>query len=184
MTFALYGALAGFMFALVIYMQTKLGYSAIKAGASLLPVSLVLLFFSSRVGALSSKLGPRYFLTFGPLIASLGIFLLINYKQGDSYLWFLLPRVLLFSIGLVLLVAPLTTTVMTSVEESSSGIASGINNAVSRIAGLVVIALLGLAGAGNVFRFSMILSAIFAASAGMISYLSIQNKAKPLKLKA
>jgi EmrB/QacA subfamily drug resistance transporter len=183
MTFAMYGALAGFMFALVIYMQTKLGYSAIKAGASLLPVSLVLLFFSSRVGALSSKLGPRYFLTFGPLIASLGMFLLIGYQRGDSYLWFLLPRVLLFSIGLTLLVAPLTTTVMTSVEDSSSGIASGINNAVSRIAGLVVIALLGLAGTGNVFHFSMTLCAIFAASAGVISYLTIKNKAKPLKIK-
>ena len=182
MTFAMYGALAGFMFSLVIYMQTKLGYSAIKAGASLLPVSLVLLFFSSRVGALSSKVGPRYFLTAGPLIASLGMFLLISYKPGDSYWLFLLPRVLLFSIGLVLLVAPLTTTVMTSVEDSSSGIASGINNAVSRIAGLVVIALLGLAGAGNVYRFSMTLCAILAAAAGLISYLMIQNKAKPLKV--
>ncbi len=184
MTFAMYGALAGFMFALVIYMQTKLGYSAIKAGVSLLPVSLMLLFFSSRVGKLSSKLGPRYFLTFGPLVASLGMFLLINYKPGDSYLWFLLPRVLLFSIGLVLLVAPLTTTVMTSVDETSSGIASGINNAVSRIAGLVVIALLGLAGTGNVYRFSMTLCAIFAAAAGVISYFTVQNRVKPLKLKA
>jgi EmrB/QacA subfamily drug resistance transporter len=182
MTFAMYGALAGFMFALVIYMQTKLGYSAIKAGASLLPVSLVLLFFSSRVGGLSSKIGPRYFLTAGPLIASLGMFLLINYKAGDSYWLFLLPRVFLFSIGLVLLVAPLTTTVMTSVEDSSSGIASGINNAVSRIAGLVVIALLGLAGAGSVYRFSMTLCAILAASAGLISYLTIQNKTKPDKV--
>jgi EmrB/QacA subfamily drug resistance transporter len=183
MTFAMYGALSGFMFALVIYMQTKLGYSAIKAGVSLLPLSLLLLFFSSRVGALSSRLGPRYFLTAGPLIASAGMFLLINYKPGDSYLWFLLPRVILFSIGLVLLVAPLTTTVMTSVDESSSGIASGINNAVSRIAGLVVIALLGLAGAGNVYRFSMILCACFAAAAGIVSFLTIQNKTTQLKVK-
>ena len=182
MTFAMYGALAGFMFALVIYMQTKLGYSAIKAGASLLPVSLMLLLFSSRVGGLSSKFGPRYFLTAGPLLAALGMFLLISYKPGDSYLWFLLPRVLLFAIGLVLLVAPLTTTVMTSVEDSSSGIASGINNAVSRIAGLVVIALLGLAGTGNVYRFSMVLCAVFAAAAGIISFITIQNRNRPLKV--
>jgi len=147
-------------------------------------VSFVLLLFSSRVGGLSSKLGPRYFLTAGPLIASLGMFLLVGYKPGDSYLWFLLPRVLLFSVGLVLLVAPLTTTVMTSVEESSSGIASGVNNAVSRIAGLVVIALLGLAGTGNIYRFSMILCGLFAAAAGILSFVSIQNKAKPLKVKA
>jgi nitrate/nitrite transporter NarK len=179
----MYGALAGFMFALVIYMQTKLGYSAIKAGISLLPVSIMLLLFSSRVGKLSSRLGPRYFLTAGPIITALAMFLLIGYKPGDSYLWFLLPRVVLFSIGLVLLVAPLTTTVMTSVDESSSGIASGINNAVSRIAGLVVIALLGLAGTGDVYRFSMTLCAIFAAAAGIISFLSIQNKTKPIKIK-
>jgi EmrB/QacA subfamily drug resistance transporter len=184
MTFAMYGALAGFLFSLVIYMQNKLGYSAIKAGVSLLPVSLMLLFFSSRVGALSTRIGPRLFLTAGPLIASLGMFLLIGYKSGDSYLWFLLPRVLLFSIGLVLLVAPLTTTVMTSVADTSSGIASGINNAVSRIAGLVVIALLGLAGTGNVYRFSMTLCAVFAAAAGVISFLMIQNPAKQIKPKA
>lgn len=183
MTFAMYGALAGFMFALVIYMQTKLHYSAIKAGLSLLPVSLVLLLFSSRVGGLSSKLGPRYFLTTGPLIAALGMFLLINYHGGDSYLLFLMPRVLLFAIGLVLLVAPLTTTVMTSVADSSSGIASGINNAVSRIAGLVVIALLGLAGSGNTYRFSLTLCACFAAAAGIVSFFTIQNKAKPLTIK-
>jgi EmrB/QacA subfamily drug resistance transporter len=184
MTFAMYGALSGFMFALVIYMQTKLGYSAIKAGLSLLPVSLVLLFFSSRVGGLSSKIGPRIFLTAGPLIAALGMFLLLGYKPGDSYWLFLLPRVLLFAIGLVLLVAPLTTTVMTSVQDASSGIASGINNAVSRVAGLVVIALLGLAGTGNVFRFSMALCAALAAAAGVISFFTIKNKAKPVAVKA
>ncbi|HSX18256.1 MAG TPA: MFS transporter [Candidatus Saccharimonadales bacterium] len=182
MTFGMYGALAGFMFSLVIYMQTKLGYSAIKAGASLLPVSIMLLLFSRRVGRLSSKYGPRLFMTIGPIVAAAGMFLLVDYRPGHSYLWFMLPRVLLFSIGLVLLVAPLTTTVMTSVEESSSGIASGINNAVSRIAGLIVIAILGLFGAGHIFRFSMILCGGLAAIAGVVSYLAIQNKPKPLKL--
>jgi len=182
MTFAMYGALAGFMFALVIYMQTKLGYSAIKAGASLLPVSIMLLLFSRKIGGLSSKYGPRLFMTAGPLIAAAGMLLLINYRAGHSYIWFLLPRVLLFSIGLVLLVAPLTTTVMTSVEESSSGIASGINNAVSRIAGLVVIALLGLSGADHVFKFSMVLCGLLALGAGIVSYLTIQNRPKPLKV--
>jgi EmrB/QacA subfamily drug resistance transporter len=183
MTFAMYGALSGFMFSLVIYLQTKMHYSSVKAGLSLIPVTIMLLLFSSKVGRLSYKYGPRLFMTVGPLIAALGIFLLAGYKNGDSYLTYLLPCVLLFGIGLVLLVAPLTTTVMTSVNESSSGIASGINNAVSRIAGLVVIALLGLAGTGNTFRFGVFLSSAMAAGAGIISFLVIQNvkKAAPAR---
>jgi hypothetical protein len=175
MTFAMYGALAGFMFSLVIYLQTKMGYSSILAGLSFLPVTAMLLFFSSKVGRLSGKYGPRLFMTAGPLIAAAGMIILLNYSPGDHFLTHLLPSVLLFSIGLTLLVAPLTTTVMTSVDESSSGIASGINNAVSRVAGLVVIALLGLAGAGSVFKFSIVLCATLAAGAGIASYLTIQN---------
>ena len=183
MTFAMYGALSGFMFVLVIYLQTKVGYSAIKAGASLLPVSILLLVFSSKFGALSSKYGPRYFMTVGPLIAATAMFLLADYSRGKSYLWFLLPRVILFGAGLVLMVAPLTTTVMTSVEESSSGIASGINNAVSRVASLIVIAVLGLFGSAHFFKFGIILSASMAATAGILSFFIIQNHARPLKVK-
>jgi EmrB/QacA subfamily drug resistance transporter len=175
MTFSMYGALAGLMFILVIYLQTKLGYSSIKAGLSLMPVTIVLLLFSKRVGKLSYKVGPRIFMTLGPIIAAIGMALLINFKPGDSYLLYLLPCVLVFAIGLTLLVAPLTTTVMTSVNESDSGIASGINNAVSRIAGLLVIALLGLAGASNTFRFGLTLCAAMAAAAGGIAYLTIRN---------
>jgi EmrB/QacA subfamily drug resistance transporter len=175
MTFAMYGALSGFMFSLVIYLQEKMHYSPIKAGLSLMPVTIMLLALSRRIGKLSYKLGPRLFMTIGPLVSAVGMILLLNYQAGDSYLWRLLPSVLLFGIGLVLLVAPLTTTVMTSVMEKDSGIASGINNAVSRIAGLVVIALLGLAGVGDEFRFSIILCSSMAASAGVISYLIIRN---------
>lgn len=176
MTLTMYGALSAFMFSLVIYLQTKMGYSAILAGVSLLPGSLLLLVFSSRVGALSQKVGPRYFMTAGPLIAALGIISLLNYKPGDSYLTFMLPRVLLFGIGLCIFVAPLTTTVMTSVAERSSGIASAINNAVSRIGGLIVIAALGVLGSGHLFRFSVIISAVLAAVAGVSSFVLIRNE--------
>lgn len=175
MTFAMYGALSGFMFALVIYLQTKMGYSAILAGASLLPGSVLLLLFSSRVGAWAQRVGPRYFMTAGPLIAAIGIVSLLNYRPGDSYLTFLLPRVLLFGVGLCTFVAPLTTTVMTSVDERSSGIASAINNAVSRIGGLIIIASLGVLGANHLFRFSVVVSALLALAAGIISFLVVQN---------
>jgi predicted MFS family arabinose efflux permease len=182
MTFAMYGALSGFFFALVIYLQTKMGYSSIKAGISLLPVTLLLLLFSGRVGGLSSKYGPRLFLAFGPILAAIGMISLVDYQPGDSYVTFLLPRVLLFGVGLVLLVAPLTSTVMMAVDDSSSGIASGVNNAVSRVAGLIVIALLGLFGSAHVFRFSIILCALMAGVAGIVSFIGIQNNPRPIKV--
>jgi EmrB/QacA subfamily drug resistance transporter len=178
MTFTMYGALAGFMFALVIYLQTKMGYSAIKAGISFLPVTILLLLLSKRIGGLSTKYGPKMFMTIGPAIAGIGILLLVNLQPGDSYITFLLPRVILFGVGLSIMVAPLTTTVMTSVSELSSGIASAINNVVSRVGGLVVIALLGLLGAEHVFKFSIVLCGVLAISAGVISFFTIKNPKK------
>jgi MFS family permease len=97
---------------------------------------------------------------------------------GDSFSTFLLPRVILFGIGMALLVAPLTTTVMSSVGDASSGIASGINNAVARVGGLIVIALLGLAGAGHTYRFTLALCSALAVGAGIVSLLSIKNSVK------
>jgi EmrB/QacA subfamily drug resistance transporter len=178
MTFAMYGALSGFMFALVIYLQTKMHYSAIKAGLSLLPVTLLMLSLSGRMGELSSKYGPRRFMVAGPIAAGAGVLLLTNLQPGDNYITYLLPRVILFGIGLVITVAPLTTTVMSSVPNEDSGIASAINNAVSRVGGLFVVALLGLLGTDHVFKFSMILSGSLAVLAGIISYIAIQNPEK------
>jgi hypothetical protein len=177
MTFAMYGALAGFTFALVIYLQTGLHYSSLEAGLSLLPVSIVMFFFAGRVGKLSSVYGPRIFMTVGPIVAGLGIGWLYFLQPGDSYLLGILPGALVFSAGLVLTVAPLTTTVMTSVNETNSGIASGINNAISRAAGLIVIAGLGLLGASHFYRFSMALCSILAIAAGLISYAMIEKTA-------
>ncbi len=176
MTFLMYGALGGFAFILPIYLQTKMGYSAFVAGLGLLPVSVLLLALSSRMGALSAKYGPRLFITTGPLICAVAIIMLLNYGPGDDFITFLIPRTVLFGLGMAFLVAPLTATVMSSVENSSSGVASGINNAVSRVSGLVVVALLGLAGAGSTFRFTILLSALLAAAAGVVSYMTIQNR--------
>ncbi|HLC91999.1 MAG TPA: MFS transporter [Candidatus Saccharimonadales bacterium] len=174
-TFSMYGGLAGFLFVLVIYLQTTLGYSSIKAGVSLMPVSVMLLLFSSRVGVLAHKFGPRLFMTFGPLTSAIGMFSLVRLGHGDRYLTDVFPGVFLFALGLAITVAPLTITVMNSVRESESGIASGINNAVSRVAGLIVVAVLGLLGAGQVYRFGIILCASMLAAAGIISYVLIRN---------
>ena len=180
MTFAMYGALSGFIFALVIYLQTKMGYPSLKAGLSLMPVSILMFFFAGRVGALSAKYGPRPFMTFGPIIAASGMALLYFLRPGSSYLLGVLPGVLLFSIGLTLLVAPLTTTVMASVSDTNSGIASGINNAVSRAAGLIVVAVLGLLGTAHVYKFAMALCAALALAAGVISLIMIDVKAQDI----
>jgi EmrB/QacA subfamily drug resistance transporter len=175
MTFLMYGALSGFTFALVIYLQTHMHYSALQAGLSLLPISILLMLFAGKVGRLSAQYGPRFFMTTGPILAGFGMTLLFFLQPGDSYIIGVLPGVILFSIGLTLLVAPLTTTVMSSVSETSSGIASGINNAVSRVAGLIVIALLGLLGAAQVYQFSMALCAVLALLGGVISFIMIER---------
>ncbi|HKR81457.1 MAG TPA: MFS transporter [Candidatus Saccharimonadales bacterium] len=177
MTFAMYGALSGFFFALVIYLQTRMGYSSIKAGLSTLPVSLLMFFFAGRAGKLSAKHGARPFMTVGPLVCAAGMGVLFFLQPGDSYAFRLLPGIALFGIGLATTVAPLTTTVMASVDERQSGIASGINNAVSRAAGLVVIAVLGLLGTGHVYRFAVGLCVALAAFAGVVSFLTIQTTA-------
>lgn len=175
MTFGMYGGLSGFMFALIIFMQTKLGYSSLKAGLSMLPVGILMFLFAGRVGKLSARYGPRLFMAIGPTICSIGIFYLYFLKPGASYLISVLPGVILFAIGLVLTVAPLSTTLMTSISESNSGIASGINNAVSRVAGLIVIALLGLFGSAHAYQFAMSFAVVLTLSAGIISFTYIRN---------
>jgi predicted MFS family arabinose efflux permease len=174
-TFAMYGALGGFFFALTIYLQSRAGYSAFMAGASLLPVTVVMFLLSARVGRWSAKLGPRRFMTAGPIVAAAGIGLLGFIGSDAPYVTAVLPGVLLFSIGLALTVAPLTSTVMGSVGPSDSGIASGVNNAVSRVAGLLVIALLGLFGSAHVYVFAASLCAALALGAGVVSWVMVRD---------
>lgn len=174
-TFAIYGALGGFFFSLLIYAQTMLHYSALEVGLMGLPVSIFMILFSSKVGALSSKYGPRFFMTTGPIIASGGIWLMLPLHPGSAYLTAIFPGILLFGIGLSLIVAPLTTTVLASVKESNSGIASAVNNAVARVAGLVIIAFLGIFGAENSFHFAIFLCGSLTIAAGILSFLLVQN---------
>lgn len=174
-TFAMYGALGGFFFALGIYLQTAAGYSALQAGASLFPVTIILFLISPRAGKWSAQHGPRGLMTAGPLIAGVGIGWLALLGTDAPYLTTVFPGIMIFSIGLALLVAPLTATVMGAVAAADSGIASGVNNAVARVAGLVVIAILGLFGAGNAYHFGAILCAVLAFISGAVSFFMIRN---------
>lgn len=174
-TFAMYGALSGFFFALIIYLQTNLGYSSLKAGISLLPVTVLMMFLSGRMGGYAAKYGPRAFMTVGPLLMGIGISTLIGLHAGQSYVLGILPGVVLFGLGLSITVAPLTNAVMNSVKPDDSGIASGVNNAVARVAGLVIIALLGVFGASHAYKFSAIFCTILVITAGIISFMLIRN---------
>lgn len=175
-TFAMYGGLGGFLFALVIYLQQGLGYTSLQAGMSLLPISIVMLLLAARMGNLAVRLGPKLFMTIGPIISGIGIWTLYGLHSGDSYLLRVFPGVLLFALGLAITVAPLTITVMGSVLQNESGIASGINNAVTRAAGLIIVALLGLYGAEHVYSFAIALSGSLLLLAGALSFVLIQNK--------
>lgn len=143
-TFAVYAALGGVFFLLVSFLQISLGYSPIAAGAASLPVTALMLLFSARAGALAQRIGARIPLTIGPFVIAAGLLLMTRIEPGDSYVSSVLPAVIVFGSGLTLVVAPVTATVLAAADARHSGIASGINNAVSRVAGLLAVAVLPL----------------------------------------
>jgi EmrB/QacA subfamily drug resistance transporter len=142
-TLAMYAGLGGMLFMLGIFVQQVGGYTATAAGASFLPVTAMMFLLSRRFGALADRYGPRLFMGVGPIIAGVGMLLMLRVDARADYVTELLPALLVFGLGLSLTVAPLTAAVLAAVDESRSGVASGVNNAVSRVAGLVAIAALG-----------------------------------------
>jgi EmrB/QacA subfamily drug resistance transporter len=136
-TLVLYGGLSVLFFFLVLYLQQVGGYSPLQSGLALLPESLAMFALSSRFGALADRLGPRFFMGAGPLIAGFGLLLLLTVGVRVHYVTEVLPGILLFSLGLSMTVAPLTAAVLAGVDENDAGIASGVNNAVARVAGLI-----------------------------------------------
>jgi hypothetical protein len=142
-TFAMYGGLGLLFFFLVLFLQQVAGWSATAAGSASIPVTLVMFAFSMRFGALSDRYGPRFFMGVGPLIAAVGLATFLRLDADVNYLTDLLPGLLVFSFGLAITVAPLTSTVLADADESNAGIASGVNNAIARVAGLVTIAAVG-----------------------------------------
>jgi EmrB/QacA subfamily drug resistance transporter len=142
-TFALYGGLSVLFFFLVLYLQQVAGYSPLESGLALLPESAVMFALSSRFGALADRLGPRFFMGAGPLVAGAGLLLLLSVGVRVNYATEVLPGVLLFSLGLAMTVAPLTAAILAGVEENEAGTASGVNNAVARVAGLIATVAVG-----------------------------------------
>ena len=143
-TLAMYGGMASLFFFLTIFLQQVAGYEAFEAGLASLPTTVVLFVLSQRFGALADRFGPRPFLIAGPLVAAAGMGLLLRVDAGLDYLTELLPALLVFSVGLSMTVAPLTAAVLAGVEERSAGVASGVNNAIARVAELVAIAAIGV----------------------------------------
>jgi len=189
-TFAVYAALGAVTFLVVIYLQQVMRYSPIAAGASLLPVTALLLLLSSRTGRLAGRIGPRLPMTVGPLIAAVGMALFALAHPGASYLTSVFPAAVVFGVGLVLTVPALTATALSAVSSNRSGIASAINNDVARVGSLAAVALIpvlaGVTGNSNAvnsgaftngFRAGMFMCAGLCAVGGLIAFATVRNHA-------
>jgi EmrB/QacA subfamily drug resistance transporter len=186
-TFVVYASLGITFFLLVVYLQVVLGYSPMGAGVATLPVTALMLALSARAGQLADRIGPRVPMAVGPLGIAAGLVLLSRLREGDTYLGGVLPGVIVFGLGLTTTVAPLTATVLAAASQRYAGIASGINNAVSRGAGLLAIAVIpGIAGLtgqayqnpavfASGFRTAMLISAALSAAGGALAWLFIRN---------
>jgi EmrB/QacA subfamily drug resistance transporter len=186
-TFAVYGALGGALFLLPIQLEQVSGYTALEAGLSLLPVTLIMLVLSARSGALAARIGPRLQMTAGPLVIAAGLALFTRIGYSGNYLTEVLPAVLVFGFGLAINVAPLTATVLAAVSEQHAGAASAVNNDVARAASLIAVAVLpaaaGLAGSAYLhpamfnsgFRTACLLAAGVCVIGGAVAATTIRN---------
>jgi EmrB/QacA subfamily drug resistance transporter len=143
-TFTMYGGIAILFFFLVIFLQEVAGYTALQSGLATLPTTLIMFALSRRFGALADRHGPRFFMGAGPLVAAAGILLLARIDQDVDYFTDLLPALCVFSVGLAMTVSPLTATVLAGADETDAGIASAVNNAVARVAGLIAVSFGGI----------------------------------------
>ena len=184
-TFLVYAANGGVFFLVVLNLQVVAGFSPLAAGLALLPVTVLMLLLSARAGALGQRIGPRIPMTAGPIVCAAALALLSTVSAGASYWLDVLPAVVLFGLGLSLLVAPLTATALGALDDRYAGIASGVNNAVARAAGLLSVAVLPLAaglGGGNltaaatlhpVYRNSMLICAALMVAGGVVAWLLV-----------
>ena len=187
-TFVVYGALSGVLFLLVVALQVVAGFSPLVAGSALLPITVLMLLLSARMGALGERIGPRVPMTVGCLIGAAGLALLARVGVDASYWLDVLSGVVVFGLGLSVLVAPLTTTVLAAVDDRHAGLASGVNNAVARAAGLLAVAALPLlvgitssvyadrAAFADAFGRAAWLCAGLVALGGVLSWIAVRDE--------
>ncbi len=181
-TLFIYGALSLNGFVLGVYLQQGAGLTATAAGLASLPMTILMILGSSTVGSLAGKYGPRLFMTVGPLVMAVGALLLLLVASDFDYWWQVLPAMIVMGVGLTIMVSPLTSAILGSIGPERSGIASAVNNAVSRVAGLITVAMLStiVGGALNLAGFhsaAWVTAALFAAG-GVISFLGIRNPSR------
>jgi len=183
-TLAVYAGLGVMFFLLVLELQIGMGYSALAAGVSLLPVTVLMLALSARFGALAQRIGPRLPMTVGPLIVAGGFLLMTRVHPGSHYATAVLPGLVVFGLGLSVTVAPLTAAVLAAVDELHLGVGSAINNAVARLAGLLAVAVLPTvvhlstrttATLTSGYRETMVIAAALAAAGGLIALATIRR---------
>jgi EmrB/QacA subfamily drug resistance transporter len=185
-TFLLYAALGGVLFWLVVTLQVVAGWSPLRAGLCLLPITVLMLLFSPRAGVLGDRFGPRLPMTTGPLLGALGVGLLARVGPDATYAADVLVPVTFLGLGLTLAVTPLTATVLRAVPEERAGLASGVNNAVARTGGLLLVAVLpALTGLGSggfgdasalepAFRVAMLICAALLATAAAVAAIGVR----------
>ncbi|MFI7539839.1 DHA2 family efflux MFS transporter permease subunit [Actinoplanes sp. NPDC049599] len=190
-TFLVYAANGGVFFLVVLNLQVVAGFSPLAGGLALLPVTVLMLLLSARAGALGQRIGPRLPMTAGPLISAAGLLWMSRIGPGASYWTDVLPPVIVFGLGLCLLVAPLTATALGALDDKHAGVASGVNNAVARAAGLLAVAVLPLAagiGTGDLtnatdlaptYRNSLMICAALMATGAALAAALIPAHLKP-----
>lgn len=183
-TVAIYAALSLGSFVITVYLQQTVGYSATLAGAAFVPVTIINVGLSSVFGTLAGRYGPRLFMALGPIIGGIGFLLLLGVGEGAVYWTQVLPGILVFGLGLTITVAPLTAAILGSISSRQAGIGSAINNAIARVAGLIVIALIGVIVGSQLdqvgYQRGILVTAGLLIIGGVISAIGITNsRARP-----
>lgn len=190
-TFAVYAALSGGLFLVPVQLQRVSRFSPLEAGSALLPVTVVMLLLSARMGRLATRIGPRLPMTLGPIVAAGGLTLFTRVGPGSSYVGSVLPAVVVFALGVSATVAPLTSTALSAAPDHQAGVASAINNDIARVAGLLAVAVLpGLAGItpaayanpaalSTGFHHAVLIAAGLCAGGGILAAFTIRRPLTP-----